>query len=457
MSDTMTNQMWEGWTGRGIAGKFSLQSYLGSSGHSAVFLSVRQGSDGPEKVAIKLMAVGGRAAEQQLQRWQTSCDLSHPNLIRIFEAGRCEVDGVDLVYVVEEYAEENLSQILPERALTPQEAEETLAPVLLALQFLQEKGLVHGRVRPANIFAIEDQVKLSSDSASAPGHRDRNPVASAYDPPETLTGEVSAPADVWQLGVLLTEVLTQRLPVLDAQNQRAVAPAELPQSFREIIENCLQVDPSSRWSVTQIASHLEGRKALEGGKTQGPTPVAAVAGKPGGAMRQALPHPERSSEVHNRGWKWLYAIVLVAAIAIVLFLIARSHPTAPSSIQTTSIQATQEQQSANPGALAAASGTSEGQVVERVTPKLAPGALQSINGKIRIQVKLEVDEGGKVAKAQLKSAGPSKYFAEHALEAARRWTFRPALENGHPVRSQWIVQFTLSRRGIDDSLTRIEP
>jgi TonB family protein len=90
-------------------------------------------------------------------------------------------------------------------------------------------------------------------------------------------------------------------------------------------------------------------------------------------------------------------------------------------------------------------------------PQISPGALRSITGKIRIQVRVNVDKAGNVAEARLKTPGPSKYFAARALEAARGWKFKPALENGQPVASQWIVQFTLTRRAIDDSLVRIEP
>jgi hypothetical protein len=41
--------------------------------------------------------------------------------------------NMGLIYVVMEYAEENLSQILPHRPLTPAEAREVLEPVLDAL------------------------------------------------------------------------------------------------------------------------------------------------------------------------------------------------------------------------------------------------------------------------------------------------------------------------------------
>jgi TonB family protein len=95
-------------------------------------------------------------------------------------------------------------------------------------------------------------------------------------------------------------------------------------------------------------------------------------------------------------------------------------------------------------------------VRERVAPNISPGALHSVRGKIRIQVKVNVDQNGHVTDARLKSRGPSKFFAREALEAAKSWKFDPPREKGQAIASQWMVQFNLTRRAIDDSAVRIE-
>src|SRR6202140_1587795 len=202
------SESWKRWEGRTVDGRFPLQSYLGSSDHSAVFLTVAQprGSDS-EKAAIKLIRAGSGDPNHQFLRWKAASELTHPNLIRIFEAGRCELDGTELLYVVMEYAEENLSQILPERALTAEEARGMLAPILRALQFVHDKGFVHGHIRPSNILAVGDEVKLSSDALSMAGERKSGARAtSAYDSPEAATRAISTAGDVWQLGMTLIEV-----------------------------------------------------------------------------------------------------------------------------------------------------------------------------------------------------------------------------------------------------------
>src|SRR5258708_37561154 len=155
------SESWKQWEGQVVDAKFPLSRYLGGSEHSAVFLTERGAP--PQKAAIKFIQVDEPDAELQLFRWKHAAKLSHPHLLRIFESGRCRLGDFDLLYVVMEYAEENLSQFLPQRPLTPAEARDVLAPTLQGLAFLHGEGLVHGHVRPSNILAIDDQLKLSSD------------------------------------------------------------------------------------------------------------------------------------------------------------------------------------------------------------------------------------------------------------------------------------------------------
>jgi TonB family protein len=90
-------------------------------------------------------------------------------------------------------------------------------------------------------------------------------------------------------------------------------------------------------------------------------------------------------------------------------------------------------------------------------PRLSPGAQNTIRGTIRIVVKVDVDATGNVTQARLQTAGPSKYFARLALDAARGWKFKPVLANGQAVASEWAVRFGLSRHGIEGSAERTRP
>src|SRR5271154_2666485 len=207
---------WKDCEGQIIDGEFTLLEHLGGSDHSVVFLTQR-GKNKSERAAIKFVQADPTNAEIQLSRWKQAADISHPNLIKLFETGRCRLAGMDLLYVVMEYAQENLAQFLPERALSPAETRDMLEPFLETLTYLHGKGFVHGRIKPGNILAIEDQLKLSSDSLSRIGEAqsaaEKPGVYDVYASPETLVGGGASPAgDVWSLGVTLVETLTQHPP-----------------------------------------------------------------------------------------------------------------------------------------------------------------------------------------------------------------------------------------------------
>jgi len=441
------SETWKAWEGRTVDGKFPLQSYLGGSDHSAVFLTLAPGgADDSGKAAIKLIPAGPADAEDQLLRWKATGGLSHPNLIRIFSTGRCELDGTQLLFVVLEYAEEDLSQILPERALTSEEARGLLPPILRALQYVHDKGYVHGHIQPSNILAIADQVKLSSDALGMPGERRRGATTTRpYDPPEATTGAISTATDVWQLGMTLIEVLTQHLPVWDrARPGLPEVPEAIPEPFREINRRCLQVDPGQRWAVAEISDWLEGKRQ----KTTSVKPERLASGVLIAAESKATK-------------KWPYLLGLTAVVAVAFFLIARPKPSSPP----TDVQPTQTQQGATgeksqaggdekPATNAKTSATDhQSGVVQQVMPQVSPGARRTIQGKIKVRVRVEVDAAGNVAEAKLESAGPSQYFSRIALEAARGWKFSPA-QAGESVPREWKLQFAYTRAKTEASAVR---
>ncbi len=450
------SENWKRWEGRTVDGRFPLQSYLGSSDHSAVFLTVTQPSGGDsEKAAIKLIPADAVDAKQQFSRWKAASELAHPNLIRIFEAGRCELDRTELLYVVMEYAEENLSQILPERTLTAEEARGMLPPILRVLQFLHDEGFVHGHIQPSNILAVADQVKLSSDALSMAGERRGSARAtSAYDPPEAATGTISTASDVWQLGMTLIEVLTQHLPVWDRGRMSAPGvPAAVPEPFREIARHCLQVDAGERWTVGEILHRVEAdrveavRRGSERVEPAGP------------ALRSALPDAQTKKTAsataivapRKASTKWPYWLGLAAVVAVVFFLIARPKTLGPPAEE----QSTQGERGAAEGPQPAQTspgdtntGTisydSQNGVVRQVMPQVSASARRTIQGTIKVRVKVDVDAAGNVAKTKLELSGPSKYFSRVALEAAREWKFVAARAD-EPALREWKLQFAFSR------------
>ena len=253
------SETWKTWEGRVVDGKYPLRQWLGGSDHSAVFLTQKVGKAN-ENAAIKLIEADGPDADHELARLRAAAKLSHPNLISIFEAGRARLDSTPVIYIVMEFAEEDLSQILPQRPLAPSEVSDMLAPLLDALSYLLNNGLVHGRIRPSNVLAVGDQLKLSSDHATKIG--EPNSVRRAigvYDAPEVSSGLASPESDVWSLGVTIVAALTQKA-VPTAQGEPGL-PGSLPEPFRTIARESLHHDPKRRCSVADIGLSWNQRRA----------------------------------------------------------------------------------------------------------------------------------------------------------------------------------------------------
>ena len=293
------SESWKQWEGQVVDARFLLRQYLGGSEHSAVFLTER--GTPPQKAAIKFIQVDEPDAELQLFRWKHATKLSNSHLLRTFESGRCHLSNFELLYVVMEYAEENLSQFLPQRPLTPAEARDVLAPTLQGLAFLHGEGLVHGHVRPSNILAIDDQLKLSSDGVlSIDEHAEQGHLPAAeprqsifpagmrhtspYDPPEIAKGIISPAGDVWSLGVTLVEALTQQLPAIGTGTQDPIVPDTLPAIFLDIARHCLHRDPQRRWTVVEIAARLNPGSVAPSASAAKPASAPSLAHLPPGTL-----------------------------------------------------------------------------------------------------------------------------------------------------------------------------
>src|ERR1700737_1965855 len=307
------SESWKQWEGQVVDARFLLRRYLGGSEHSAVFLTER--GVPPQKVSIKFVQFDEPDAELQLFRWKHAAKLSHSHLLRLFESGRCHLGDFDLLYVVMEYAEENLSQFLPPRPLTPAEARDVLTPALQALAFLHGESLVHGHMRPSNILAIEDQLKLSSDGIfSIADHAEQSHLPAAepqqcvsaaslrhpspYDPPELAKGIISPAGDIWSLGITLVEALTQHLPAsAGTAAQDPVVPDTLPALFLDIARHCLQRDPQRRWTVVEIAARLNPGSIPPSASAAKPPHAPSTAPLPATAAPAILPAARPSAPV----------------------------------------------------------------------------------------------------------------------------------------------------------------
>jgi TonB family protein len=74
-------------------------------------------------------------------------------------------------------------------------------------------------------------------------------------------------------------------------------------------------------------------------------------------------------------------------------------------------------------------------------PDVPQSAKETIQGTIRVGVKVHVDPYGNVAGTELDTPGPSRYFARLATEAAQNWKFAPVGQNAE---RQFVVHFDVT-------------
>jgi TonB family protein len=499
------------WVGQVIDGKFRLGEFVGGDEGSSVFLTDYDSPD-VRKAAIKLVPADSPEVEGLLARWRHAAKLSHPHMIRLLDMGRGELNGAPVLYVVMEYAEENLSSVIARRPLAPAEARAILGPVVAALAYVHAKGFVHCRIKPANIMAENDLLKISSDGLCRIGEFSGSVgKPGAYDPPEAAGGRISPAGDVWSLGMTLCEALTQRLPVWERTNQAEPAlPSTLPAEFQDLARHCLRRDPQLRWSVADIAARLlpnappppkpmvrgvqssSARRRFVG--TAAPIGLAllailaavrvfhhhahaepartvAAAETPKQPEVQPMVQPPVQSKVQSMPETKPATVAAVVPLAKPTPHIAPQPVSKPAehAVEQPSpkksvaagtaaptpgppVRPKAEAPPQPPTAKAASSGVVRGKVVKQFVPDASQKARDTIRGKVRVSVKVHVDESGRVTAAALDAPGPSQYFADRALEAAKLWLFAPAKMDGHNVPSEWVLRFE-----IDPIATNVYP
>ncbi len=507
---------WQQWEGRVVAGHHVLGPYIGGSDHSAVYLA-----DTPVvRAVMKLVAAETGDGPAQLARWETACSLSHPNLLRIFETGRWHADDEqDMFFASMDCADETLSEILAERALTTCEVREMLEPALAALEYLHVRNLVLGCLKPSNVMAVGEQLKLAVDGVRRSGTRLTNFEQDDWRAaPELFDVGVSPRDDIWAVGLLVVESLTRQRPKLERSGHGAVGlPDGMPEPFRGIAQACLQRDPARRCSIADIRQMLvapaeavkpaqivpmlpvsrmdethegsepDAESAATGKLTQPITespdirPAEPVGVKTGEratwiethAQETDQPEPsqpldlkhlldeEKPARRGNRKFVPIAVAMFVAVIAVfVLTMLVGRHgeQTKSQEVPKTAVPATNSAsvQSSHP-AVTPRTRITPGAVAHELLPEVLRSAQNSIHGVVRVRVELDVDSSGEAGQARLKAYGPSRYFARQALDAARHWKFAPPIVDGAPVASKWTIEFDFRRSGVKAEPKMIAP
>ena len=214
-------------------------------------------------VALKLArpAAGRKAGTSSYlrQEFLKLSQLSHPNVVSVFDFDND--NGLD--FLVMEWLEgQTLASLLTHitsKRIALDKAEDIVRSVGNALAHAHALGIVHGDVKPSNIFVTENRVvKLldfgSSGHTPADGDAEANWATRAYASCEVLAGQVPRPLDdVYALGVTAYCLLSGERPFgeMDATEakQQGLDPQPLPADARDCwpaVQHALQFDAPDR-------------------------------------------------------------------------------------------------------------------------------------------------------------------------------------------------------------------
>ena len=446
----MTPAPWKQWEGQVVDLCFPLRRYLGGSDRSAVYLT-RIGDPDLRNGAIKLIPAGPEEADPAVQ-WDRAARLSHPNLLCLLRTGRSQVSQVPVRYAVTEYADENLADVLSERPLTAEEMRDVLPPLLSALAYLHGEGLVHGRVKPANIMAVNDELKLSVDGITLVGEPATTSAPGKYDPPEFRDRGCSPVGDVWSFGVTVVEALTQQAPAANGPKRDPTLPDGIPSEFLPMVRACLRADPRRRATIDEIRRLLERPESIPAQPLVEPRPTGTprkwmnfvLAGAAAVALAGVLAGPRLLRRP-------------VASAEADRAAAAPAPTRAPAPLETAKptpfVPAKEEVPAAKPPAAPAPVETKpaiqspSADVTHQVVPEVSDTARKWIHGKVRIDVLATVDVDGHVADAKVVSQS-SRYFAKLALDTARQWEF-----SAGP--GEWTLRFEFTTAGTTVRPTRM--
>ena len=272
-------------------GPFHLIRLIGQGGMGAVYLAERDNAQFSQRVAIKMLSYGIGSPEATARfrdERQILAALEHPNIVRLLDGGSTE-DG--LPYLVMEYIDgASVTLHAQQHQLSVRARVALIRQVCAALQYAHQNLVVHRDIKPSNIlvdaggspkvldFGIAKLLAPIASLERRAKTRTGFPMFTPeYASPEQARGgAVSTVTDVYSVGAVLYELVTDRPPhratdsaletlrmicEVDPPRPSAAGPSarrrELAGDLDNIILKALQKDPARRYaSMDQLADDL---------------------------------------------------------------------------------------------------------------------------------------------------------------------------------------------------------
>lgn len=267
-----------------LIGSYRLHRYIARGAAGSVWVGTDAAND--HRVAVKVLDPELTKDAQYTQRFLREArivkSLQHPNIVNIHSL---DLDDHRFAIIMELLEGPDLGTYLVAQAMAPLQAVNVSLQVLDALKEVHRAGVIHRDLKPQNIIVTGDPHSNLSAVPSIKlldfgGCKDRRGVpltqlggvvgTPAYMAPEQVMGEeVSEATDVYAVGELLYEMLTQR-PVFDgklASNLlRKLDPIEphititkkieARGAFEKLIRQCLATNPIDRPSIDRLVRDL---------------------------------------------------------------------------------------------------------------------------------------------------------------------------------------------------------
>jgi len=251
-------------------GEDRIVSLIAEGGMSRVYLAERQVGTTLRQVALKISPQSGfdtGIAERFELEQGVLASLNHPHIAQIYDAGVTD-DGWPY-FVMELVDGGPIDEFCETQRLDIRKRVQLMHSIVDAVAFAHSKLIVHRDIKPSNVLVAGNGAPKLLDFGIAKllkstdrGLTQAVPMTPRYASPEQLLNmPISTGTDIYQLGLLLYEVLTGKslnrdTPYAEAVEKAAqqeslrldaAAKRDLPGELAHIIEHCLRVRAAERY------------------------------------------------------------------------------------------------------------------------------------------------------------------------------------------------------------------